>query len=218
MRLSAWLPLALISALAVSAATRPRYGGTLRVEVRATDAAPLRSLVFETLVRIDEAGAPQPRLAVSWKHDSAAKHWQFPLRPGVRLQDGSALSAAAVAAALEPALPGFTISATGDAIAIRTNHPAPDLLLALAHSGWLATGPFRPAALEPGHRATFTANDDYWGGRPFVDGIDVQLARSPRDQLADLELGKADVVEVGPAICAAPRITGRWFGVRRRLA
>jgi peptide/nickel transport system substrate-binding protein len=94
-------------------------------------------------------------------------------------------------------LPGATVAATGDtAIAIRANHPVPDLLLDLAHGGWLATGPFRPTGFEPGHRATFAANEDYWDGRPFLDAIDVQLGRGLRDQLADLELGKADVVEV----------------------
>ena len=70
MRLSFWLLLAALSAPAVcGAATRPRYGGTLRVEMRAAPAAldpatagagPLRALVFETLVHLDEAGAPQP--------------------------------------------------------------------------------------------------------------------------------------------------------------
>jgi len=193
------------------AATRPHYGGTLRVEMRAApaaldaaaaDAAPLRSLVFETLVRIDAAAAadaPQPCLAVSWQHDAAAKRWQFNLRPGVKLHDGSPLTAAAVAASLQAALPGMTITAAGDAaIAIHANRPLPDLLLDLAHNGWLDTGPFRPAAFEPGRRVTFTANEDYWGGRPFLDAIEVQFGRGLRDQLADLELGKADVVEVGP--------------------
>jgi len=212
MRLSAWLPFAVLSALAVcGAATRPHYGGTLRVEMRAApaaldaaaaDAAPLRSLVFETLVRIDAAAAadaPQPCLAVSWQHDAAAKRWQFNLRPGVKLHDGSPLTAAAVAASLQAALPGMTITAAGDAaIAIHANRPLPDLLLDLAHNGWLDTGPFRPAAFEPGRRVTFTANEDYWGGRPFLDAIEVQFGRGLRDQLADLELGKADVVEVGP--------------------
>ena len=209
MRPSAWLPLAVLSALAVSgAATRPRYGGTLRVEMRAApaaldpaapDAAPLASLVFETLVRLDDAGAPQPCLALSWQHDATAKRWQFNLRPGVKLHDGSPLTAAAVVAALEAALPAMTIAATGDAvIAIHANHPLPGLLLDLAHIGWLGTGPFHPTAFEPGNRATFAANEDYWGGRPFLDAIDVRLGRGLRDQLADLELGKADVVEVGP--------------------
>ena len=209
MRLIAWLSLAALSALTVSsAATRVRYGGTLRVEIRAaptaldpaaSDAAPLASLVFETLVRLDESGAPQPCLALSWQHDATAKRWQFNLRPGVKFHDGSPLTPAAIVASLEAALPGVTIAANGDALTIRANHRLPDLLLDLAHSGWLDTGPFRQTAFEPGRRAAFAANEDYWGGRPFLDGIEVQLGRGLRDQLADLELGKADIVEVGPA-------------------
>ena len=209
MRLLAWLPLAVLSASTVcAAATRPRYGGILRVEMRAApaaidpaavDATPLRSLVFETLLRLDAAGAPQPWLALSWQHDAAAKRWQFNLRPGVKLHDGSSLTGAAVAASLQVALPGATVAATGDGVVtIRASHPLPDLLLDLADSGWLATGPFRSTAFEPGRRATFAANDDYWGGRPFLDAIDIQFGRAPRDQLADLELGRADIVEVGP--------------------
>jgi ABC-type transport system substrate-binding protein len=209
MRLSSWLPLAVLSASAVcGAATRPRYGGTLRVEMlaapaaldpTAANAAPLRSLAFETLVRLDEAGAPQPCLALSWQHDAAARRWQFNLRPAVKFHDGSPLTAAVAAPLLQAALPAMTIAATGDtAIAIRANRPLPDLLLDLAHNGWLDTGPFRQTAFEPGRRATFAANEDYWGGRPFLDVIDVQLGRALRDQLADLQLGKADVVEVAP--------------------
>jgi peptide/nickel transport system substrate-binding protein len=163
------------------------------------DAAPLVPLAFETLVRLDEASAPQPCLAVSWRHDDAAKRWQFTLRPGVKLQDGAPLTAAAVVASLSAALPGVTVVASGDAvITIHANQPWPDLLFELAHNGWLSTGPFRPTAFEPGSRATFAANVNYWGGRPFLDAIDVQLGRGLRDQLLDLELGKADVVEVGP--------------------
>lgn len=210
MRLTAWLPIAVLSALAVcGAATRPRYGGTLRVEMRAApaaldpsdpDAAPLTSLVFETLVRLDAAGAPQACLAQSWQHDAAARRWQFNLRPGVEFHDGSPMTAAAVATVLQAALPGMGVAATaaGDAVTIRGTHPLPGLLLDLAHTGWLATGPFRATAFEPGRRAAFGANEAYWGGRPFLDGVDVQLGRSLRDQLADLELGRADVVEIAP--------------------
>ena len=168
------------------------------LDATAADAGPLRSLVFETLVRLDEAGAPQPCLALSWQHDAAARRWQFNLRPAVKFHDGSPLTAAAVAPSLEAVLPATTVAATGDTVTIRASHPLPDLLLDLAHSGWLETGPFRRTAFEPGRRATFTANEDYWAGRPFLDAIDVQLGRALRDQLADLELGKADVVEVAP--------------------
>ena len=37
------------------------------------------------------------------------------------------------------------------------------------------------------------------GGRPFLDTVDVQLGRSLREQAIDLELGKADVVEIAPS-------------------
>jgi peptide/nickel transport system substrate-binding protein len=220
MRLTAWLPLAVLSAFTAlgGAATRPRYGGTLRVEVRAApasldpaaqDAAPLASLVFEPLVQLDAAGAPLPRLALSWQRDPSAKRWQFNLRPGVRFHDGLPLVAGAVVASLQAALPGLSISAAADSVIIHAERPMPGLLFDLAHNGlvfthnaeggFIGTGPFRLAAWTPGRTATFTANDDYWGGRPFLDAIEVQMGRGLRDQLVDLEIGKADVAEIGPA-------------------
>ena len=50
---------------------------------------------------------------------------------------------------------------------------------------------------EAGRRVVFTADENAPGGRPFLDNVDIQLARSLRDQSVDLELGKADVVELG---------------------
>lgn len=51
---------------------------------------------------------------------------------------------------------------------------------------------------ESGRRAVFTADENASGGRPFLDTIEIQMARSLRDQSVDLELGKADLVELGP--------------------
>lgn len=200
MRLSAWFPLAVISALTLNAATRPHYGGTLRAEVRATaaDAEPLTSLVLEPLVRLDEAGTPQPCLAVSWQTEGASKRWQFKLRPGVKFHDGSPLTPAAVLAALQPLMPSL-IAANADSVVIRADHGISSLLMDLAHTAFAATGPFRLNASDPGRHATFTASEDYWGGRPFLDSIEVQLGRGLRDQLVDLELGKTDVAEIAPA-------------------
>ena len=92
---------------------------------------------------------------------------------------------------------------------IHADHPMPGMLFALAHNGvvfahntdggFIGTGPFRLASWVPGGTARFTANDDYWGGRPFLDAIQVQMGRGLRDQLVDLELGKTDVAELGPA-------------------
>jgi hypothetical protein len=52
---------------------------------------------------------------------------------------------------------------------------------------------------EAGRRAVFESNDAAPGGRPFVDGVEVTMGRTLRDQSFDLEAGKADVIEIGPA-------------------
>jgi ABC-type transport system substrate-binding protein len=230
MRLSAWFPLAALSLSAIcAAATRPHYGGTLRVEMRAApasldpaspDAARLDSLTFEPLIRLDANGMPQPWLAASWQHDAACKHWQIALRPPV--------TPAAVESSLEALLPGMLIAATREGITIRSDRPAPDLLLDLAghpiaarspEGAWLATGPFRLATFEPGHRALFVANSEYWGGRPYVDSIEVLLGRPLRDQLVDLEVGKSDIVEIAPADVRRVSVLGRsvWESVAINL-
>ncbi|HUI57883.1 MAG TPA: ABC transporter substrate-binding protein [Bryobacteraceae bacterium] len=51
---------------------------------------------------------------------------------------------------------------------------------------------------DPGLRAVFSADDNAPGGRPFLDSIDIEMARPLRDQSVDLELGKTDLVELGP--------------------
>ena len=51
---------------------------------------------------------------------------------------------------------------------------------------------------EGGRRAVYAADENAAGGRPFVDSVEIQLARAPRDQSIDLELGKTDIVELGP--------------------
>jgi hypothetical protein len=51
---------------------------------------------------------------------------------------------------------------------------------------------------EGGRRAVYAADENASGGRPFVDSVEIQLARPLRDQSIDLELGKTDIVELGP--------------------
>src|SRR5216683_2523500 len=46
----------------------------------------------------------------------------------------------------------------------------------------------------------FRANEETWSGRPFLDAIEVTLGVPPLRQLLDLQLGKADLVEVSPEL------------------
>ena len=104
---------ATIASATASAATRPHYGGTLRVMLQSApdaldlpanatpadywDAARTLSLIGDTLVKLDAQARPQPALAVAWQSDPSARHWQFTLRRGVKFHDGRAASPAAIA-------------------------------------------------------------------------------------------------------------------------
>jgi len=67
-------------------------------------------------------------------------------------------------------------------------HGMPDLAAAFGIARW-----------EAGRHAVYEANDNPPGGRPYLDSIDIQMGKSLHDQSIDLELGRADVVELGPA-------------------
>jgi peptide/nickel transport system substrate-binding protein len=210
----------LLLALGAAAATRPHYGGTLRIEMRAAPAsldpaqadaaasAKFVPLLFDTLVTLDDGGNPQPALARGWQARSDNRHWQFPLRPGVKFSDGSALTPAKAAASLLAANAGWRVTALDDAVILDFDTPQPHLLAELARprnaivvrgdNKLLGTGPYRLAEFQAGRRAVFAANDDYWGGRPFLDSIRVEMGRGYRDQVMDLDLGRADVIEIAP--------------------
>jgi peptide/nickel transport system substrate-binding protein len=64
--------------------------------------------------------------------------------------------------------------------------------------GVAGSGPFRIAAWEPGKHLTLAANDEYGGGRPFVDSIDIEMGRSVKERLLDLDLAKTDFIEIPP--------------------
>ncbi len=124
----------LLGATRVETARRPRYGGTLRIEIGAT----VNSL--------------DPAVASANAEEAAAKEQIDALVYDRRNSDGT-----------------FT-----------------------------GAGPFRIAEWDPGKHLTLAANQDYAGGRPFVDSIEIQMGRNVRDRLLDLEIGKADFAEIPP--------------------
>jgi peptide/nickel transport system substrate-binding protein len=70
---------------------------------------------------------------------------------------------------------------------------------------------FSMTVWEGGRRAVFAADENAAGGRPFLDSIEIQLARPLRDQALDLETGRADLVELGPnEIRRAPAGRKTW--------
>ena len=223
MRRIALLLLAAASLAGVAeSATRPRYGGTLRVMMQAApttlevpsagatadywDAARILAMVGDNLVKLDAAAQPQAALAVAWQSEVNGKRWQFTLRHGVKFQDGSPASTSAIAKIIGDLHSGWIVRASGDSLTIESDDAMPSLLaeLALPRNAILkryadglpiGTGPFRVAEFQPGRKLTLAANEDCWAGRPFVDSVEIDLGRSLRDQSIALDLNKVDLVE-----------------------
>src|SRR3954447_8157297 len=72
----------------------PGFDG-LKVGVYDTAANIAASLIFETLVKLDDAGKPAPGLAESWTHSDDFRTWTFKLRQGVKFHDGTPFNAEA---------------------------------------------------------------------------------------------------------------------------
>src|SRR5580700_10029239 len=217
----------IVAALAAAAETRPQYGGTLHVAMRAAPASldpaddtqpdsfarrSLTMLVFDTLVTMDESGRVQPALAASWAATSPAagnQRWQFHIRRGVRFHDGTALSAEVAAASLRAANPAWNLSADGDTVVIERAEFEAELLaeLALPRNAIVkrnaggppsGTGLFHVADWQAGKKLTLAADENCWRGRPFLDTIEIEMGKSFREQMTELEVGATDLVEVTP--------------------
>lgn len=224
MRRFAWQLLAVSSLVCIglaNAATRPQYGGTLRVMTRMSlssldpsDASQpdsifrgdLDRLLFDTLVTIDDFGRIQPALAISWKAQAGNRAWEFTIRPDVKFDDGSPLTPTAVATSLRAVNPRWGVSALADSVLIETDAPEPLLPAQLAEPRYsivkrtpariLVTGPFHMTDWQSGKSISMDANEDYWAGRPFVNTIEIAFGKTYRDQSFALQLGRTDVTEI----------------------
>lgn len=222
---------AALACIALCGATRPHYGGTVRVQlISPLPDSQVNPLTTETLVRVDERGEIQPVLARAWQSDGEKRRWRLTIRPRVVFHDGGVLTGASVAASLEPRLKALDIAvaAAGQSVTLQAEHPVPDLLETLGHAEFavwhaaadgsvMGTGPFRMVKWEAPHRAVLAANEDYWGGRPFVDGIELNSA-APRGTAA-YSLSSAEVWElpVTSSRRAIPEGMHLWTSAAREL-
>jgi peptide/nickel transport system substrate-binding protein len=207
--------------LAGHASSRPRYGGAVHIllhdRVNSIDPAAdedypavrdrIASLVFETLTTMDQRGQVHPLLASSWSSDSTRKIWQFRLRLA-NFHDGSPLTSADTVAALSNNSFGWKVTAADrQTVSIESATPVPFMPEMLAQTryaivkrrgdGLLAgTGPFKLNQWQAGERAALSANEDYWGGRPYPDSIDFQMGANLRDQILQRQLGPASLAEL----------------------
>src|ERR1035437_2887282 len=106
---------------------------------------------------------------------------------------GGSFALLLVAALLHPAAPGATRPQYGGTLRVelRQNAETPDPPALLGRG-------FTIARWEAGRLAVYESDENAGGGRPFLGSVEFHLGRALRDQASDLDLGKADVVELGP--------------------
>jgi peptide/nickel transport system substrate-binding protein len=179
--------------------------------------------VFDTLVRFDDKQQPQPWLAQSWSYNADKTELTLKLQQGVmyhtgreftsddvqfnlqRVQDPKVASQLAgqaktitnvtlpdkYTAVLRFAQPNPAIFNVFDLLAIVDKETAADLPSAKQVIG---TGPFVWKDYTPGSKVTLARNDKYWqSGKPYLDGIDLQITDDKQSMVAAVESGQRDI-------------------------
>jgi peptide/nickel transport system substrate-binding protein len=160
--------------------------------------------VFETLTSYDENSVPQPLLATDWTIAEDGLSIDITLRDDVTFHSGRAMTASDVKFSFEATLdPAYGsqlafISKQFTAITVESDTelslefatPLPNVFdffeqtviidsetAAGLKDGTqvIGTGPFVWDSWDPGTKLSLVRNDDYWGERPHLDGIDVAV-------------------------------------------
>lgn len=196
------------------------------------------SHVYEPLVRLDRHMRPTAALATSWQSPDSV-HWVFRLRPGVRFHDGTPLTARDVVESLQRPLGDESLEARAflgsiaevaavddGQVALRTRW-ANGLLASRLHfvlvvprgstAASLAarpngTGPYRVAGpWKPGEPLRLRRHAGYWGPRPAVDGVELQLGVRTAAIVPEVEAGRFGLLHLSARdVLDAARRSGRY--------
>jgi peptide/nickel transport system substrate-binding protein len=178
-------------------------------------------LSFERLTTSDDDGRTRPRLLESWSIAGDGLSWTLHVRPDVKFQDGTLLTAVDVkqtidAAVDNPAVRGSSVcladvasvAATGDhevvvALTRRCSYLLDDIDRAVIRTAAdgktrIGTGAFSVVSSSP-DAIVLEANRHYHGGVPAIDRVIVRPFDALRTAWADMMRGEVDFLwEVGP--------------------
>jgi peptide/nickel transport system substrate-binding protein len=182
-----------------------------------------RRLVFESLVRIDGEGTPQPELATAFTFDDSRTELTLELRDDVTFHSGRPMTADDVVFSLEQAAEPANASQLAGVAAMITSLEATDehtvrivleqpndsifdlldltpivdqeTFAGLADgSQVIGTGPFVWGEWVPGASISLTRNEEYrTPERPYLDAVEVSILSDSTALLSALRSGSADV-------------------------
>jgi peptide/nickel transport system substrate-binding protein len=176
---------------------------------------------LEQLINLDAQGNVIPMLATSWDTDPVKKTITYHLRKGVKFHDGTEFNAAAVKWNLEQRLESKQISGGEfitsidviDNFTVRFNlkqysalFPTTYPFLSLMYSPtaiqtkgeeWsrtnpVGTGPYKFVEYRRDASLKFARFDGYWGGQPYLDGVEFRIVSDPMTASASIQAGEGD--------------------------
>ena len=176
---------------------------------------------FEYLVDILGADV-KPMLAESWKPNADGSVWTFNLRKGVKWHDGTPFTAADVVATMDRLSAsnlkayisvGSTKAVDDFTVEITLNTPDgqfPQQVGAYNPQSVITpkdyelgttldkrptgTGAFKLTKYEAAIGATFEANADWWGGKPYLDKLEFLFSEDIATQISGLQGDAADAI------------------------
>jgi peptide/nickel transport system substrate-binding protein len=179
---------------------------------------------FEYLCGPGGGAALAPMLAESWEPNADGSEWTFKLRSGVKWHTGGDFTSADVVATMDRLsiesgklaaylTPGATTAV--DDLTVTMKLIAPDGQFPYNVSIWNpqtvitpadyvagttldkrpdGTGAFKLDSYDVATGAQFSANADWWGGKPVLDGLEFIFSDDIATQVTGLQGGAADVI------------------------
>ena len=177
---------------------------------------------FEYLCGKGAAASLAPALAESWSPNADGSVWTFKLRKGVKWHDGKPFTAADVTATLDRLakanLKAYIVAGAAKAkddstVEVTLNKPDgqfpyqvslynPQSLITPADyvvgttldKRPAGTGPFKLTKFDVATGATFEANADWWGGKPYLDKLEFIFSDDIATQISGLQGQAADAI------------------------
>lgn len=189
-------------------------------------AAEGKKLVFESLVKLDRTGNPQPYLAESWKLSDDGKTYTFTLRKGVQFHNGTPFNSSTAKFALDWMSKNETWGKLLEGIETPDDYTVKvrfkkyhatflqDITKAWSCAmicpeavepagstegklvNFVGTGPFILDAYEKDKQAVLVRNERYWGEKPKLDKVVWARIPDPHAQIVALKAGEIDMIGI----------------------
>ncbi|MGW0181774.1 ABC transporter substrate-binding protein, partial [Nocardia sp. NPDC003345] len=199
----------------------------------------IMSLVYDPLTVPGADPNVAPRLASRWEADAQQRKWTFTLADGARFHDGRPVTSADVVWSLRrlreiagetkvPVAAAADITASGPNSVVLTcaapNSQLPLLLRMMTFTvpegttdfaAAVGSGPFRLESYDGGN-ARLVRNENWYGGAPLLDAIEVTLFDSPESMSNAIMGGQIDLASNVGAIAGRTAETRGDLRVVRR--